>query len=197
MKQQNKIIVVGATSGLGRMLAERYIRDGHVVGIVGRRGDKLAEVAKGHSEVHCLKADVTDISQIAVHLSALAGEMGGLDLLVLCSGVGRMNPDLDYGLELPTVDTNVRGWTAVADWAFSYFMQQGHGHLAAISSVAGIRGLAPAPAYSASKAYQTHYLEALRQRARISRKRVCVTDVRPGFVRTPLLSHPEKIVLGG
>ena len=61
MKQQNKIIVVGATSGLGRMLAERYIRDGHVVGIVGRRGDKLAEVAKGHSEVHCLKADVTDI----------------------------------------------------------------------------------------------------------------------------------------
>jgi len=77
--------------------------------------------------------------------------------------------------------------------AFSYFMQQGHGHLAAISSVAGIRGLAPAPAYSASKAYQTHYLEALRQRARISRKRVCVTDVRPGFVRTPLLSHPEKL----
>ena len=63
MKQQNKIIVVGATSGLGRMLAERYIRDGHVVGIVGRRGDKLAEVAKGHSEVHCLKADVTDIGQ--------------------------------------------------------------------------------------------------------------------------------------
>ena len=134
MKQQNKIIVVGATSGLGRMLAERYIRDGHVVGIVGRRGDKLAEVAKGHSEVHCLKADVTDISQIAVHLSALAGEMGGLDLLVLCSGVGRMNPDLDYGLELPTVDTNVRGWTAVTDWAFSFFMQQGYGHLAAISS---------------------------------------------------------------
>lgn len=193
MKQQNKIIVVGATSGLGRMLAERYIRDGHVVGIVGRRGDKLAEVAKGHPEVHCLKADVTDVGRIATHLAALAGEMGGLDLLVLCSGVGRMNPDLDYVLELPTVDTNVRGWTAVADWAFSYFMQQGHGHLAAISSVAGIRGLAPAPAYSASKAYQIHYLEALRQRARISRKRVCVTDVRPGFVRTPLLSHPEKL----
>ena len=120
MKQQNKIIVVGATSGLGRMLAERYIRDGHVVGIVGRRGDKLAEVAKGHPEVHCLKADVTDVGRIATHLAALAGEMGGLDLLVLCSGVGRMNPDLDYGLELPTVDTNVRGWTAVTDWAFSF-----------------------------------------------------------------------------
>ena len=190
MKQQNKIIVVGATSGLGRMLAERYIRDGHVVGIVGRRGDKLAEVAKGHSEVHCLKADVTDISQIAVHLSALAGEMGGLDLLVLCSGVGRMNPDLDYGLELPTVDTNVRGWTAVTDWAFSFFMQQGYGHLAAISSVAGIRGLAPAPAYSASKAYQIHYLEALRQRARISRKRVCVTDPEKLF----WVDEPEKAV---
>ena len=178
MNQQHKIIVVGATSGLGRMLAECYIRDGHVVGIVGCRGDKLAEVAEGHPEVY---------------LAALASEMGGLDLLVLCSGVGRMNPDLDYGLELPTVDTNVRGWTAVADWAFSFFMRQGYGHLAAISSVAGIRGLAPAPAYSASKAYQIHYLEALRQRARIFRKKVCVTDVRPGFVRTPLLSHPEML----
>ena len=190
MNQQHKIIVVGATSGLGRMLAECYIRDGHVVGIVGRRGDKLAEVAEGHPEVYCLK---TDVGQIAMLLAALASEMGGLDLLVLCSGVGRMNPDLDYGLELPTVDTNVRGWTAVADWAFSFFMRQGYGHLAAISSVAGIRGLAPAPAYSASKAYQIHYLEALRQRARIFRKKVCVTDVRPGFVRTPLLSHPEML----
>ncbi len=107
------------------MLAECYIRDGHVVGIVGRRGDKLAEVAEGHPEVYCLKADVTDVGQIAMLLAALASEMGGLDLLVLCSGVGRMNPDLDYGLELPTVDTNVRGWTAVADWAFSFFMRQG------------------------------------------------------------------------
>ena len=193
MNQQHKIIVVGATSGLGRMLAECYIRDGHVVGIVGRRGDKLAEVAEGHPEVYCLKADVTDVGRIAMLLAALASEMGGLDLLVLCSGVGRMNPDLDYGLELHTFDTNVRGWPAVADWAFSFLMRQGYGHLAAISSVAGIRGLAPAPAYSASKAYQIHYLEALRQRARIFRKKVCVTDVRPGFVRTPLLSHPEML----
>ena len=151
----------------------------------------MAEVAEGHPEVYCLKADVTDVGQIAMLLAALASEMGGLDLLVLCSGVGRMNPDLDYGLELPTVDTNVRGWTAVADWAFFVFYATGIWHLAAISSVAGIRGLAPAPAYSASKAYQIHYLEALRQRARIFRKKVCVTDVRPGFVRTPLLSHPK------
>ena len=75
MNQQHKIIVVGATSGLGRMLAECYIRDGHVVGIVGCRGDKLAEVAEGHPEVYCLKADVTDVGQIAMLLAALASEM--------------------------------------------------------------------------------------------------------------------------
>ena len=179
MKQQNKIIVVGATSGLGRMLAERYIRDGHVVGIVGRRGDKLAEVAKGHSEVHCLKADVTDISQIAVHLSALAGEMGGLDLLVLCSGVGRMNPDLDYGLELPTVDTNVRGWTAVTDWASR------HPWFGSGSCLFRFQGL-PDPLFGSVAATCTHFpQEGLR-------------DGCSSRIRSYSLAFPSrKIVLGG
>ena len=150
MKQQNKIIVVGATSGLGRMLAERYIRDGHVVGIVGRRGDKLAEVAKGHSEVHCLKADVTDISQIAVHLSALAGEMGGLDLLVLCSGVGRMNPDLGYGLEL-LVFYATRIWTLGC-----HFVGSRHPWFGSGSCLFRFQGL-PDPLFGSVAATCTHF----------------------------------------
>ena len=193
MDGKKRIMVVGATSGLGRMLAGRYIQEGNVVGIVGRREHLLEEAARGHAHVHALKADVTDAGQIATQLAGLVSAMGGLDLLVLCSGVGRMNPALAYELEQPAIDTNVKGWTAVVDWAFSYFMRQGYGQLAAISSVAGIRGLAPAPAYAASKAYQIHYLEALRQRARIARKPVFVTDIRPGFVRTPLLAHPEEL----
>lgn len=187
-----RIMVVGATSGLGRGLAERYIAEGHVVGIVGRRLSLLEEVSGGRSNVYSAVADVTDIRTVTSVLKDLLLRMGGMDRLVMCSGVGYMNPGLDPVPELTTVDTNVRGWTAVLDWAFDYFMRQGCGHLAAISSVAGIRGLAPAPAYSASKAYQIHYLDALRQRADISGGIVKVTDIRPGFVATPLLSAPEK-----
>ena len=193
MNKIRKIIVIGATSGLGRGLAERYMAEGYTVGLVGRREAVLKEMAEGKSNVLFQVADVTDINMIGKLLQNLLERMGGMDRLVLCSGVGRMNLSLDYGLELPTIDTNVRGWTAVVDWAFGYFMSQRYGHLAAISSVAGIRGLAPAPAYAASKAYQIHYLDSLRQRADIAKYPVYVTDIRPGFVRTPLLSAPDKL----
>lgn len=194
MQKKQRIIIIGATSGLGRGLAERYISEGYDVGIVGRRQEILEKMSSGNMRVWMQTADVTDLDTVTDRLEKLRCEMGGMDRLVLCSGVGRMNPDLDFSVELPTVDTNVRGWTAVVDWAFSVFMKQGYGQLAVISSVAGLRGLAPAPAYAASKAYQIHYLESLRQRVRIEGKiKVIVTDIRPGFVRTPLLSHPEKL----
>lgn len=193
MQNRKRIIIVGATSGLGRGLAECYISKGCQVGIVGRRSEILAEMAEGRQNVYKMTADVTDLHTVTECLERLRNEMGGMDCLVLCSGVGRINPELDFHMELPTVDTNVRGWTAVVDWAFLFFMKQGYGQLAAISSVAGLCGLAPAPAYAASKAYQIHYLESLRQRVRIAKKKVVVTDIRPGFVRTPLLGHPERL----
>ncbi len=187
-----RILILGASSGLGRGIAETYIGRGHTVGIAGRRTDKLEELAAGRDNVFCTACDVTDLATAVPALKALVERMGGMDLMVHCSGIGRQNPALDFAIELPTVDTNVRGWTAVVDWAFSYFTAQGHGHLAAISSFASLRGLAPAPAYAASKAYQAHYLEALRQRALASHKPLYVTDIRPGFVDTPLLSDPSQ-----
>lgn len=193
MNNIRRIIVVGATSGLGYGLAEKYISDGYIVGLVGRRETILKDMSEGKDNVFFQSADVTHIDTIGELLQHLTECMGGMDRLVLCSGVGRMNPSLDYALELPTIDTNVRGWTVVVDWAFNYFMRQGFGHIAAISSVAGLRGLSPAPAYAASKSYQIHYLDSLRQRADIAKVPVHVTDVRPGFVRTPLLSVPEKL----
>ena len=119
--------------------------------------------------------------------------MGGpIDLFILCTGIGQMNPTLDSAVEQNTISTNVVGWTAVIDWIFKLFMQQKSGHLAAISSIASLRGLGPAPSYSATKAYQAHYLESLQQIAIASGHPVYVTNIRPGFVNTPLLAHPEK-----
>lgn len=187
-----KVIIVGATSGLGRGIAETYISRGWQVGLAGRRTALLAEVAGEHPNVVYDTLDVTDTARCIKVLESLTERLGGLDLLVLSSGVGRQNAALDFDLELPTIETNVRGWTAIVDWAYKLFATQGHGHLAAISSIASVRGLAPAPAYSASKAYQAHYLEALRQRAMASGRPIYVSDIRPGFVDTPLLANPKQ-----
>lgn len=117
-------------------------------------------------------------------LQKLVDDLGGLDLLVLSSGTGKINPALDTEIERQTNAVNVTGFTAVADWAINYFDAQEYGHFAAITSVAAIRGSRFAPAYNASKAYQVNYLEGLRQRAFHLKKPVHITDVRPGFVDT-------------
>lgn len=187
-----RILVVGATSGLGRGVAETYISRGCTVGIVGRRKPLLEEVASGHPNVYTAVCDVTQPEACVEQLKTLVTQMGGMDLLFISSGVGSQNAVLSYAAERPMIETNVVGWTAIVDWAYTYFKEQGFGHLAAISSIAAIRGLAPAPAYSASKAFQSHYLEAIRQRVLHTGGRLCVTDIRPGFVDTPLLVNPKQ-----
>lgn len=189
MKQH--IIIVGATSGIGREVAQRYINRGWTVGILGRRTDLLEAVAARQVNVTYETCDVCDMDQCVAALQRIYDRMGGLELFLQCSGIGRINPTLDSFVEQSTVDTNVRGWTACVCWAWNIFLQQGYGHLAAITSIASLRGLTPAPSYSASKAYQAHYLEALRQRA-MAGTRITITNIRPGFVDTPLLADTSK-----
>lgn len=100
--------------------------------------------------------------------------------------MGDLNPSLDYNVERPTIDTNVIGWTFVVDMLYNLFEQQGHGHLVAITSAGGLRGEPMAPAYSATKAYQINYMEALRKKAYKAGGKITVTDVRPGLVDTAM-----------
>ncbi len=196
--RKKRIIITGATSGIGKALADIYIKRGYTVGLAARREEILRTIAARKPDVGYAVCDVCAPDCGVPALQKLADSMGHVDIILHCSGIGKMNASLDFAEELPTIETNVRGWTAVMDWAFRLFEQQGHGHLAAISSIASLRGLAPAPAYSASKAYQAHYLEALQQRAygfnrtdKAVSGGISVTNIRPGFVRTPLLNNPD------
>lgn len=180
-----KAIVVGATSGIGRNLADLLAKGGYKVGITGRRLNLLDEIKAENPEAYNISNfDLRKLDDILPHLEALVEKMGGLDLLVISSGIGIFNKHLEFEHEQATIETNILGYTCIADWGFNFFKLQGSGQLVGISSIAGIRGNGAAPAYNASKAYQINYLDGLRQRVRKLNLDITITDIRPGFVDT-------------
>jgi short-subunit dehydrogenase len=182
-----KAIVIGATSGIGKRLAMLLADNGYKVGITGRRTELLESLRSENNDSYFIKAfDVTDAKVAVEKLEELTVELGGLNLLIYCSGTGDINNNLDFEIEKRTIDTNVVGFTSIADWTFNYFEKQKSGHFAAISSIGGLRGSRQAPAYNATKAYQINYLEGLRQKAARLKEQIIITDIRPGFVDTAM-----------
>ena len=181
------IVIIGASSGIGKALFEKYASEDNRIGIVGRRANLLDNLSlKYPSKTISAKADITNLEEVNRAINALHKEMEYIDLAILCSGIGDINAKLDYAIERSTIDTNVVGWTFVIDQFYHIFEQQGHGHLVAITSVGGLRGEPMAPAYSASKAYQINYMEALRKKAFKNGGHIIVTDIRPGLVDTSM-----------
>ena len=123
-----------------------------------------------------------------MRLRNLIERLGGMDLFFYASGIGKQNRELQEDIELATMQTNAVGFTRMIGEAYRYFAERGEGHIAAITSIAGTKGLGPAPAYSATKAMQNVYLQSLEQQANARGLRICFTDIRPGFVDTALLS---------
>ena len=192
MKKQ-KIMIVGASSGIGWELAGIMAAAGHTVGITARRGALLTKLAADYpGRVFPHPFDITDTDACATELAALAAAMGGLDTLVISAGGGDVNESLDFLREQQMIRLNVSAFTCVADWAFTYFKKQGRGQLAAITSIAGLRGSRQSPGYSAVKAYQINYLQGLRQKARSEKLAIAVTDICPGFVNTPTAKSPVR-----
>ncbi|MFA5368266.1 MAG: SDR family NAD(P)-dependent oxidoreductase [Dehalococcoidia bacterium] len=180
-----KAIIIGASSGIGRELAKVLIQHDYVVGITGRRTELLQELQAEFANKCIIRTmDVADTPTAIAIFNDLVAEMGGVDLVIISAGTGHGTPDLQWPNEKDTIDTNVLGFTAIADTAFNYFIKQGRGHLVGISSIAAIRGGRYAPAYNASKAYVCNYLEGLRHMAMKTKLPIYVTDIQPGFVNT-------------
>lgn len=183
-----KAIVMGASSGIGQEVAKLLLQDGWTVGIAARRDEPLLSLQREYGErVQMLTIDVTS-SDATVRLRQLIDKLGGMDLYFHASGIGHQNRELREQVELETMQTNALGFTRMIGEAYRFFAEQGSGHIAAITSIAGTKGLGPAPAYSATKAMQNVYLQALEQQARQRGLNITFTDIRPGFVDTALLS---------
>ena len=184
-----KAIIVGASSGIGLEVAKLLLADGWHIGIAARREEALLELKKTAPErVEVMAIDITH-PDAGERLLTLVRQLGGMDLYFHSSGIGKQNRTLEPDIELQTMDTNAIGFTRMIGTAYRYFAEQGKGHIAAITSIAGTKGLGPAPAYSATKALQATYLQALEQQTRQRGLHdIHFTDIRPGFVDTALLS---------
>lgn len=181
-----KVIIIGATSGIGKELAKMYASNNCLVGITGRRQELLNKLqTEFPSTIFTECFDVTGNENIH-HVQTLINKLGGLDLLIYNSGYGDSSATLDWQIDKQTTLTNVNGFAEIVNYAYNYFAKQGHGQIAATSSIASIRGNSWAPAYSASKAYMSTYMEGLHMKARKMKINIAVTDIQPGFVKTKM-----------
>jgi short-subunit dehydrogenase len=182
-----KAVILGASSGIGKELARVLSVEGYMVGLVARRVDLLEELAR---ELPCdaliRRIDLTELPDAMNSLEELLWEMGAVDLVIISAGTGFINPDLDWTREQETIDLNVSGFVAMANVAFRHFCIQGSGHLVGISSISAIRGAAEGPAYNASKAFVSSYLQGLQQKTAKMGLPITVTDIQPGLVDTAM-----------
>lgn len=187
-----KIIIIGATSGIGREMALIFIHKGWKVGIAGRRKDALLELqVQAPQQVEIAQIDVTKENSPMLLLD-LIQRMDGIDVYLHVAGIGKQNRALEPSIEESTLQTNALGFTRMVDAAFNYFRTKGGGQIAAISSIAGVKGLGVAPSYSATKRFQNCYLQSLAQLSHIEKLNIKFTDIRPGFVDTDLLNDSHR-----
>ena len=160
---------------------------------------ELKSIAPERTEVMPIDVTKPDAGE---QLLSLIDRLGGMDLYFHASGIGKQNRTLESDIELRTMETNAVGFTRMIGTAYRYFAEKGEGHIAAITSIAGTKGLGPAPSYSATKAMQNVYLQALEQQANAQGLQLRFTDIRPGFVDTdllngdfhyPMMLQPEKV----
>lgn len=197
-----RVIIIGASSGMGQEVAKLLLAEGCQLGVAARREDRLdalKQLAPDRVEVQAIDVTTDDAT---ARLRELIERLGGMDLFFYASGIGKQNRTLTEDIELNTVNTNALGFTRMIGEAYRYFAERGEGHIAVITSIAGTKGLGPAPSYSATKAMQNVYLQSLEQQANARKLNIRFTDIRPGFVDTdllagdfryPMMLKPEKV----
>lgn len=176
-------------------VATDFARLGWRVGIAARREDRLATVKNLYPDrIEYLTIDVTAPDAVD-RFYKLIELINGMDVLLYAAGCGWYNPDLDPADDVQTVEVCVLGFTKILNAAYRYFKETANytsGQIAAITSVAGTKGLGISAAYSAAKRYQWTYLQALDQLAHQQHVNLDLTDIRPGFVRTDLLKEFKR-----
>nr|BAL54651.1 short-chain dehydrogenase [uncultured Chloroflexota bacterium] len=194
-----RALIIGASSGIGEALARRLAQADYRLALLARRRERLEalcnELNTPEKRAIFYVHDVTHYEEVPDLLQRILSDLGGLDVVCYVAGVNEPPGGLDrYDFEKDRrmIEVNLLGAMAWLDAIAPLFQQAGRGHIVGISSVAGERGRVGNPAYGASKAALTSYLESLRNR--LTRHGVHVLTVKPGFVQTEMLQAAQKVL---
>lgn len=195
-----KVIITGASGGIGKSLAEAYAAKGYSVGLTARRYEKLEEIQASLRAQYSRKDQMIEIAALDVDqfetvqpiLHELADKLGGVDIVVVNAGVNKTTKVGGGQLlqEQQIIQTNITGAIATVNAAAEYFLKQGHGHVVGISSLAALVAIPRQAVYCASKAAVSMYLESARME--LARKNIDVTTITPGFIKTDIVPGIEK-----
>lgn len=188
-----RILIIGATSAIAAECARLWAAKGAAFMLAGRNADKLAAVAddlrvRGAAQLHTFQLDADDVSRHAALLAATQ-QLGDIDIALIAHGVlpDQAACEADPALVVAQFTTNATSQLALLTALATVFEKQQHGALAVITSVAGDRGRPTNYAYGSAKAAVSAFCEGLR--ARLFKSHVSVTDIRPGFIATPMTAH--------
>jgi short-subunit dehydrogenase len=185
------VFLTGASSGIGEGLALALAKRGAVLGLFARRLEMLEDLAvrctAAGGSARIFAADVTDDEAVKAAAADMRSEFGAIDLMIANAGVGG-NDEATRSLQpdaiRKVIEVNLMGAVNAVHAVLPAMLERGTGHLVAISSLAGFRGLPRSAAYSASKAALTTYFESIR--LDVKDKGIDVTIIQPGFIKTPL-----------
>lgn len=195
-----RIIIMGASSGIGLAVAEALASRGVKTGLAARHTTQLRALKEKYPDFVEYESIDVNHNDGPKKLEELIDKLGGMDIYFHVAGIGYSNPTLDPHREAEVIATNAAGFARMVSAAYGYFRDNSRkGQIVALTSVAGTNGIGDMSAYSASKKCAQTYLVALEQLARKEKVDITFTDIRPGWIRTPLLedgkSYPMEMSL--
>ena len=187
------IAITGAASGIGQELCRLFARRGARIGLLDREQSKLDtfadELRRAGAPCAAVVVDVSQRKQVHAAVREIVGALGPVDIVIPCAGICRASTvdNLKVSELEEIVRTNFLGMVYMIEAVLPSMLERKRGQIVGISSMASVRGIPFEPAYSASKAAVTVYLESLRSELRP--RGITITTVFPGYVQTPLLDE--------
>jgi len=189
-ENQKKIWVTGASSGIGKAVAEKFAREGWKVAVSARRENILDEMSKNEN-ISSFPLDVTNFDKCKSTFNEILKQFGNVDICFLCSGTYDPKKEQEINIEQNkfVMDVNYFGTVNCVKSVEEYFKKEKKGHISIVSSIASYRGLPNSSGYGPSKAALTNFAESIY--FDFKKHNVKVSVVSPGFIKTPLTDKNE------
>ena len=186
--KMKKAIIIGASSGIGAEMATQLSRKGYQLGLMARRENLLEDLVSNlEGEHQVMPIDLKNFEEAEQQMNQMIALLDDVDLIVLNSGVGAQEYQLDWIYQKQLIDVNVSGLVLMSTISMDYFVKRGRGHIVGVSSIAAHVSSGLALTYCASKAFVSSYLNGLRSRVRNSKLPIIITTIEPGYVDTPMV----------